>query len=100
LAEPQLWAQRKLKPLIAFGRTDRLEEYQSVPIGRELMKSSDDFDLLDFAEMPFFYGITGSGSAENSTRSRKCFTQGLHGHGYGRSLSSGNVEGRNHDKPY
>jgi len=57
VGRPQLWAQRKLKPLIAFGRTDRLEEYQSVPIGRELMKSSDDFDLLDFAEMPFFMAL-------------------------------------------
>jgi tripartite-type tricarboxylate transporter receptor subunit TctC len=57
VGRPQLWAQKKLKPLIAFGRTTRLPDYPDVPIARELVKVGDDFALLDFAELPFFMAL-------------------------------------------
>lgn len=57
VGRPQLWAQKKLKPLIAFGRTTRLPDYPDVPIARELVKGGDDFALLDFAELPFFMAL-------------------------------------------
>jgi tripartite-type tricarboxylate transporter receptor subunit TctC len=57
VGRPQLWAEKKLKPLIAFGRTTRLPDYPDVPIARELVKQGDDFALLDFAELPFFMAL-------------------------------------------
>ena len=57
VGRPQLWAEKKLKPLIAFGRTTRLPDYPDVPIARELVKGAEDFALLDFAELPFFMAL-------------------------------------------
>ncbi len=57
VGRPQLWAEKKLRPLIAFGRTQRLPEFPDLPIARELVKNADDFALLDFAELPFFMAL-------------------------------------------
>jgi len=57
VGRPNLWAEKKLRPLMAFGRTERLPEYPDVPIGRELMKNADDLALLEFAELPFFMAL-------------------------------------------
>lgn len=57
VGRPNLWAEKKLRPLMAFGRTERLPEYPHVPIGRELMKNAEDLALLEFAELPFFMAL-------------------------------------------
>ena len=57
VGRPQLWAEKKLRPLVAFGRTTRLKDYPDVPIARELVKNPDDLALLEFAELPFFMAL-------------------------------------------
>ena len=57
VGRPQLWAEKKLKPLIAFGRTTPLPDYPDVPIARDRVKGGEDFALLDFAELPFFMAL-------------------------------------------
>jgi tripartite-type tricarboxylate transporter receptor subunit TctC len=57
VGRPHLWAEKKLRPLIAFGRTERLPDFPDLPIARERVKNPDDFALLDFAELPFFMAL-------------------------------------------
>ncbi len=57
VGRPQLWAEGKLRPLLAFGRTARHPDFPDVPIGRELVANPDDLALLDFAELPFFMAL-------------------------------------------
>lgn len=52
-----LWKDKKVRPLIQFGRTTRLPELANVPTGRELVNSKDDLALLEFAEQPFFIAL-------------------------------------------
>lgn len=54
VGRPNLWKEKKLRPLMAFGRTERFPELPDVPIARELISNPDDLALLKFAEMPFF----------------------------------------------
>jgi tripartite-type tricarboxylate transporter receptor subunit TctC len=57
VGRPQLWAAGKLRPLVAFGRLDRLPELPDVPVARELVKDPADLALLEFAELPFFMAL-------------------------------------------
>jgi tripartite-type tricarboxylate transporter receptor subunit TctC len=57
VGRPQLWAEHQLRPLLAFGRTERLPDLPDVPIARELIKDPNDLALLEFAEMPFFMAL-------------------------------------------
>jgi tripartite-type tricarboxylate transporter receptor subunit TctC len=55
--QPALWRDKKVRPLIQFGRETRLPELSDVPTGRELVQSKDDLALLEFAEQPFFIAL-------------------------------------------
>jgi tripartite-type tricarboxylate transporter receptor subunit TctC len=57
VGRPQQWDQGLLHPIVAFGRTVRLQSHPDVPIARELVKNKDDLALLEFAEMPFFMAL-------------------------------------------
>jgi tripartite-type tricarboxylate transporter receptor subunit TctC len=57
VGRPQLWAAGKLRPLVAFGRLDRLPELPDVPVARELVTDPADRALLEFAELPFFMAL-------------------------------------------
>lgn len=55
--QPALWRDKKVRPIIQFGRMTRLPELADVPTGRELVKNADDLALLEFAEQPFFIAL-------------------------------------------
>ena len=57
VGRPTLWKEGKLRPLLAFGRTERLADRPQVPIARELVGNADDLALLEFAELPFFMAL-------------------------------------------
>jgi len=57
VGRPALWREGKLRPLLAFGRTERHPELRDVPIARELVTDADDLALLEFAELPFFMAL-------------------------------------------
>jgi tripartite-type tricarboxylate transporter receptor subunit TctC len=57
VGRPKLWEEGKLRPLLAFGRTERLSDRPEVPIARELVSDANDLALLEFAELPFFMAL-------------------------------------------
>ena len=57
VGRPTLWAEHKLKALLAFGRTERVPDLPDVPIARELIADPGDRALLEFAELPFFMAL-------------------------------------------
>jgi tripartite-type tricarboxylate transporter receptor subunit TctC len=57
VGRPQLWEQHQLRPLLGFGRTERLPALPDVPIARELVSDPNDLALLKFAELPFFMAL-------------------------------------------
>lgn len=57
VGRPALWAEHKLTPLLAFGRTERLPNLPDVPVARELISDPGDLALLEFAELPFFMAL-------------------------------------------
>ena len=52
-----LWDAGELRPLIQFGRSERLADLPDVPTGRELTTDPDKLALLEFAELPFFMAM-------------------------------------------
>jgi tripartite-type tricarboxylate transporter receptor subunit TctC len=52
-----LWDQKQVRPLVQFGRVERLASLPDVPTGRELIKDADGLALLEFAELPFFMAL-------------------------------------------
>ena len=48
------WRAGAYRPLVVFGRKERMAEAPDAPIARELVKDPADLALLDFAESPFF----------------------------------------------
>jgi tripartite-type tricarboxylate transporter receptor subunit TctC len=47
------WLEKKfVRPMIQFGRVDRLPEFADVPTARELAKTPEDRELIEFAEAP------------------------------------------------
>ena len=56
-AQPALWNGKKVRPLVAFGRENRLSDLPDVPIARELVSDPNDLALLEFAEIPFFIAL-------------------------------------------
>jgi hypothetical protein len=52
-----LWNQKLVRPLVQFGRVERLASLPDVPTGRELIKDADGLALLEFAELPFFMAL-------------------------------------------
>jgi tripartite-type tricarboxylate transporter receptor subunit TctC len=57
VGRPDLWRQKKLRALMAFGRTERLPDMPDIPIGRELVSNPADLAMLEFAELPFFMAL-------------------------------------------
>jgi tripartite-type tricarboxylate transporter receptor subunit TctC len=57
VGRPNLWREGKLRPLLAFGRTERHPELRDVPIARELVRDPSDLALLEFAKLPFFMAL-------------------------------------------
>jgi tripartite-type tricarboxylate transporter receptor subunit TctC len=58
-----LWAQKLVRPLVQFGRVERLASLSDVPTGRELAKDPDGLALIEFAELPFFMALPLVGPA-------------------------------------
>jgi tripartite-type tricarboxylate transporter receptor subunit TctC len=52
-----LWEGHELRPLIQFGRRERLADLPDVPTGRELARDAGAQALLEFAELPFFMAL-------------------------------------------
>ena len=52
-----LWKAGALRPLVQFGRRERLASLDTVPTARELVSDPDDRALLEFAELPFFMSL-------------------------------------------
>ena len=48
------WRAGQFRPLVVFGRKERMSEAPDAPTARELVKDPDDRALLDFAEFPFY----------------------------------------------
>ena len=57
VGRPKLWQEGALRPLLAFGRTERHPDLRQVPIARELVSDPADLALLEFAELPFFMAL-------------------------------------------
>src|SRR5205823_2768163 len=57
VGRPKLWEEKKLRPLLAFGRTQRHSDFPNVPIARELIADPGDLALIEFAELPFFMAL-------------------------------------------
>jgi tripartite-type tricarboxylate transporter receptor subunit TctC len=55
--QPGLWNNRLVRPLVQFGRLDRLSNLPDVPTARELVSDPKALALLDFAEVPFFMAL-------------------------------------------
>lgn len=55
--QPQLWGDRKVRPLFQFARTKRHPQLADIPTARELTSDPKIIALLDFAEMPFFMAL-------------------------------------------
>lgn len=55
--QPNLWDEKKLRPLIQFGRVKRLAAMPDVPTGRELAPDARMLSLIEFAELPFFMAL-------------------------------------------
>ncbi|MFN3892400.1 MAG: Bug family tripartite tricarboxylate transporter substrate binding protein [Beijerinckiaceae bacterium] len=55
--QPQLWGDKKVRPLFQFARTKRHPELKDIPTARELTNDPKIIALLDFAEMPFFMAL-------------------------------------------
>ena len=55
--QPQLWGDKKVRPLVQFARTKRHPDLKDIPTARELTKDPKLVALLDFAEMPFFMAL-------------------------------------------
>ena len=49
-----LWDEKRVRPLVQFGRKTRHPDLADVPTGRELVRSPEGLALLEFAELPFF----------------------------------------------
>jgi tripartite-type tricarboxylate transporter receptor subunit TctC len=52
-----LWERGELRPLVQFGRLDRLADLPEVPTGRELTSDPQARALIEFAEQPFFMAL-------------------------------------------
>jgi tripartite-type tricarboxylate transporter receptor subunit TctC len=74
VGRPQLWAEKKLRPLVAFGRTERLKDFPDLPIARELVGNPADLALLEFAELPFFMALPFVAPPELPTARTKTLT--------------------------
>jgi tripartite-type tricarboxylate transporter receptor subunit TctC len=55
--QPHLWQNKKVRPLIQFGRITRLASLPDVPTGRELARDDKLRALIEFAELPFFMAL-------------------------------------------
>jgi tripartite-type tricarboxylate transporter receptor subunit TctC len=62
--QASLWSDKLVRPLVQFGRIERLASLPDVPTGRELAKNDDDRALIEFAELPFFMALPLVGPAE------------------------------------
>lgn len=51
--QKDLWDNKKLRPLLQFGRTKRHPDLPDVPTGRELARNDADKAVIAFAELPF-----------------------------------------------
>ena len=61
--QASLWSDKLVRPLVQFGRIDRLASLPDVPTGRELAKDPDGLALVEFAELPFFMALPLVGPA-------------------------------------
>jgi tripartite-type tricarboxylate transporter receptor subunit TctC len=53
----ELWSKGAFRPLMAFGRTQRHQQFPDMPTGRELTSDPGALALIEFAELPFFMAL-------------------------------------------
>lgn len=51
--QPDLWQNKKLLPIVQFGRATRHKDMPDVPTGRELATNAEALQLIELAELPF-----------------------------------------------
>lgn len=54
VGRPDAWRAGAYRPLVVFGRKERMAQAPDAPTARELVKDPNELALLDFAETPFF----------------------------------------------
>jgi len=52
-----LWNRQAFRPLLQFGRSERLKEFSGIATGRELASDAESSELIEFAELPFFMAL-------------------------------------------
>ncbi len=55
--QPAMWAEKRVRALVQFGRATRLPELADAPTGRELAKDAESLAMVEFAELPFFSAL-------------------------------------------
>ena len=55
--QPFIWQNKKVRPLVQFGRVTRLAAFPDVTTGRELALDDRLRALVEFAELPFFMAL-------------------------------------------
>jgi tripartite-type tricarboxylate transporter receptor subunit TctC len=80
--QASLWSDKLVRPLVQFGRIERLASLPDVPTGRELAKDDDGRALIEFAELPFFMALPLVGPqgmpADRAAALRKAFVDMSH----------------------
>jgi tripartite-type tricarboxylate transporter receptor subunit TctC len=51
--QKDLWARKAFRPLMHYGRRNRLAEFPDIPTGREMTPDPKALALIEFAELPF-----------------------------------------------
>ena len=71
-----------IRPLIQFGRIDRLPALKDVPTARELARTPEDRGLIEFAELPLLmarpFAAPPGVPADRVALLRKAFMQAVH----------------------
>ena len=54
---PEKWERRDIRPLLQFGRADRLPVFADLPTARELAPTTEARAVIEFAELPFLTSL-------------------------------------------
>jgi tripartite-type tricarboxylate transporter receptor subunit TctC len=54
---PEKWERREIRPLLQFGRADRLSLFPDLPTARELAPTPEARAIVEFAELPFLTSL-------------------------------------------
>ena len=55
--QKDLWSKKAFRPLMHYGRRNRLAEFSDAPTGREMTSDPQALALIEFAELPFLMSL-------------------------------------------